>query len=46
LIIDGQRGVERIFSILTQELKTAMLNGGFKTIKEMNYKRLDLSEKF
>ncbi len=46
LIIDGQRGVERIFSILTQELKTAMLNGGFKTIKEMNYKRLDLSERF
>jgi len=46
LIIDGQRGVERIFSILTQELKAAMLNGGFKTIKEMDYKRLDFSEKF
>jgi len=46
LIIDGQRGVERIFSILIQELKAAMLNGGFKTIKEMDYKRLDFSEEF
>ena len=45
LIIDGQKGVEKIFSILIQELKSAMLNGGFMSIKDMDFKRLDISEK-
>jgi len=45
LIIDGQKGVEKIFSILIQELKSAMLNGGFMSIKDMDFKRLNISEK-
>ena len=40
LIIDGHRGVKTIFDILNSEFKTALLNGGFKNLKEMNLKRI------
>ncbi len=40
LIIDGYRGVKSIFDILNSEFKTALLNGGFKNLKEMNLKRI------
>ena len=42
LICDGSRGVINIFKILEQELITGMKNGGFRTYKDFNYKRLVL----
>lgn len=41
LIIDGQKGVQKIFDILYEELKTCMLNGGFKSLKDMKFNRIE-----
>ena len=39
LIIGGSEGVKKIFEILENELSTAMINGGFKNLKQMkNYR--------
>ncbi len=45
LICNGHIGVERIFSILNQELYTAMTNGGFKDLKSFNLKRVRFEKK-
>ena len=41
LIIDGQKGVQKIFDLLYEELKTCMLNGGFKSLKDMKFNRIE-----
>ena len=43
LTIDGHKGVKQIFDILTSELKTASLNGGFKNLKDFNLKEFHLN---
>lgn len=45
LICNGFLGVEKIFSILNQELYTAMINGGFKDLKSFNLKRVRFEKK-
>ena len=45
LIIGGQKGVQKIFDILNEELKTSMFNGGFKSLKDMKYNRIEVNEK-
>ena len=45
LIIDGQKGVQKIFDILNEELKISMFNGGFKSLKDMKYNRIEINEK-
>lgn len=40
LILDGGNGVNRIVEILKSELQTAMINGGFKSLKSFNAKRI------
>ena len=40
LILDGHKGVKRIFDILNSELKSSLLNGGFKNLGELNLKRI------
>lgn len=42
LICGGSNGVKRIFEILKSELMTSMYNGGFRSLKDMNIKRLIL----
>ena len=41
LICGGSHGVKRIFEILKSELITSMYNGGFRSYKDMNIKRLE-----
>ncbi len=45
LILDGRNGVEKIFKIIEHEIFTAMINGGFGSLKELNFKRLIFDEK-
>ena len=45
LICNGFLGVEKIFSILNQELYTAMINGGFKDLKSFNLNRVRFEKK-
>ena len=40
LIIDGKKGVKKIFSILNNELRTFMINSGCRDYKDLNTKRL------
>lgn len=40
LIIDGSKGVKLVFDLLNSELRSAMLNGGFKNLKELNLSRI------
>lgn len=40
LIVDGANGVNKIVNILNQELKTAMINGGFRSIRDFSKKRI------
>lgn len=40
LIIDGANGVNEIIHILNSELKTAMINGGFSSLKDFTNKRI------
>jgi isopentenyl diphosphate isomerase/L-lactate dehydrogenase-like FMN-dependent dehydrogenase len=40
LILDGENGVSRIIEILKSELQTAMVNGGFKSLKSFNKNRI------
>ena len=40
LIIDGKKGVKKIFSILNNELSTFMINSGCRDYKDLNIKRL------
>ncbi len=44
LISDGYLGVEKIFKILEYEALTAMINGGFGSLKELSYERLMFNE--
>ena len=44
LICGGHKGVEKIFEILKGELKTAMINGGFKNLTSFKKNRLKLDE--
>ena len=41
LTIQGGVGVYKIFTTLENELKTAMINGGFRSIKDMNFSRIE-----
>tara|TARA_B100000579_G_scaffold432158_1_gene448510 strand:+ start:1234 stop:2271 length:1038 start_codon:yes stop_codon:yes gene_type:complete len=40
LICDGSRGVQKVFTILKDELETAMINGGFKDKNSFKKNRL------
>ncbi len=40
LIIDGHKGVKRIIDILNSELEVAMINGGFRSLKDFTKKRI------
>ena len=40
LISDNHNGVEKIFQILNDELKTSMINGGFKDLNSFQKSRL------
>tara|TARA_X000000950_G_scaffold289382_2_gene412610 strand:+ start:4382 stop:5413 length:1032 start_codon:yes stop_codon:yes gene_type:complete len=40
LIIDGNRGINKIIEILSVELKTAMINGGFRSLNEFKKNRI------
>ena len=42
--VNGSQGVSTVFEILKKELKTAMINGGFKNLKSFNQKRLILGK--
>jgi len=42
--VNGYKGVSKIFEILKNELKIAMINGGFKNIKSFNQSRLILNK--
>ena len=42
--VNGSLGVSTVFEILKKELKTAMINGGFKNLKSFNQKRLILGK--
>ena len=42
LIYSGHLGVKEIFDILDSELKTAMMNGGFKNLDSMKFNRLGI----
>ncbi|MDC3152581.1 alpha-hydroxy-acid oxidizing protein [Pelagibacteraceae bacterium] len=46
LICGGNKGVKKIFEILINELKTAMINGGFKNLKSFKKERLSFNEKY
>jgi hypothetical protein len=43
LSINGSKGVKRIFDILNSELQIAMINGGFKSLDDMKFSRIDCS---
>ena len=40
LIVSGYVGANKIFHILNSELRTAMINGGFKNLKSFKINRL------
>ena len=40
LILNGSDGVNKIFQILSRELETAMINGGFRSFLDFNKKRI------
>ena len=42
--VSGNKGVSKIFDILKNELKTAMINGGFKNLKSFSENRLILNK--
>ena len=42
LIVGKSLGVKQIFEILIQEMKTVMINGGFKDLKSFKPNRLIL----
>ena len=44
LAVNGKLGVSRIFEILKKELRTSMINGGFKNLKSFNQNRLILNK--
>jgi isopentenyl diphosphate isomerase/L-lactate dehydrogenase-like FMN-dependent dehydrogenase len=44
LICDSNKGVEKIFNILNNEIKTSMINGGFKNKLSFKKERLKLNE--
>lgn len=44
LAVNGYRGVHKIFEILKDELKTAMINGGFKDLDSFSLDRLILKK--
>ena len=45
LICGGQSGVTEVFNTLNNELKTAMINGGFKNINSFRKNRIIINEK-
>ena len=45
LVNGGNEGVKKTFSILNSELKSAMINGGFKNLNDMKKERLKIDEK-
>ena len=45
LILDGHKGVRKIFDILKSELETAAINGGFKSLSDFSISRLDYFNK-
>lgn len=46
LVCEGNKGVKKIFEILNSELKTGMINGGFKNLNSFNKNRINFNEKF
>jgi len=46
LICNGSEGVRKIFEILNEEMRTAMINSGFKNLKSFSKNRLIIDEKF
>jgi L-lactate oxidase len=44
LAVNGRLGVSKIFEILKKELRTSMINGGFKNLKSFNQNRLILNK--
>ena len=46
LICNGSEGVRKIFEILNEEMRTAMINAGFKNLKSFSKNRLIIDEKF
>ncbi|MDC0427062.1 alpha-hydroxy-acid oxidizing protein, partial [Pelagibacteraceae bacterium] len=46
LICGGANGVRKIFDILNEEMRTAMINAGFKNLKSFSKNRLEIDEKF
>ena len=45
LICGGSEGVRKVFEILNDELRTAMINGGFNNLKSFLKNRLIIDEK-
>ena len=41
LSLNGKKGVKKIFNILSSELETCMINGGFKNLEDMKFSRID-----
>ena len=37
--------IQKIFDILNEELKISMFNGGFKSLKDMKFNRIEINEK-
>ena len=45
LILNGHKGVKKIFDILKNELETSSINGGFKNLSDFSISRLDYFNK-
>ena len=41
LSLNGKEGVKKIFNILSSELETCMINGGFKNLEDMKFSRIN-----